>query len=177
MRITSNAFTMIRSAKTRYDRLPVLILCLLLSASSFAQLKEVGPAPDWQTIGEVKWLKTTKARLQYYVQRADTTYWLYLKDEKVLRNNRDMSVVNYFSIRFRNEGAALQSLETVLFSFFEGEGAKNKAYEKTFWLDNTLVMVQHSPKIIGKALMLTTKEGSVILNRNEIAKLFARNED
>ncbi|HEY1021991.1 MAG TPA: hypothetical protein VGE06_06745 [Flavisolibacter sp.] len=168
---------MIRPEKSWYDRLPVLILCLLLSASSFAQLKEVGSGPDWQTIGEVKWLKTTKARLQYIVQRADTTYWLYLKDEKVLRNNRDMPVINYFSIRFRNEGAALQTLEALLFSFFEGEGANDKAYEKTFWLGNTMVLVRHSPKIIGKAVMLTTKEGSIILTKNELTKLFARSEN
>ena len=163
--------------KTKRHKLTVLTFCLLLSAVSFSQLKEVGPAPDWKTVGEVKWLKTTKARLQYNVQRADTTYWLYLKDEKVLRNNRDMPVINYFSIRFRNEGEALQALETVLFSFFEGEGAKDKAYEKTFLLGNTMVMVQHSPKIIGKAVMLTTKEGSVILTRSGLAKLFARSEN
>lgn len=163
--------------KTKHHKLAILTFCLLLSAGSIAQLREVGPTPDWQTVGEVKWLKTTKARLQYNVQRADTTYWLYLKDEKVLRNNRDMPVINYFSIRFRNEGAALQVLETLLFSFFEGEGANDKAYEKTFMLGNTMVLVQHSPKIIGKAVMLTTKEGSVILTRNELAKLFARSEN
>ncbi|RYZ58944.1 MAG: hypothetical protein EOO14_09040 [Chitinophagaceae bacterium] len=162
--------------KTTWGRLVILVAGLLLSVSSFAQLKEVGPAPDWQTVGEVKWLKTTKARLQYIVQKSDTAYWLYLKDEKVLRNNRDMPVINYFSIRFRNEGAALQALETLLFSFFEGEGAKDKAYEKTFLLGNTMVMVQHSPKIIGKAIMLTTKEGSVILTKNELKKLFGRDD-
>jgi hypothetical protein len=162
--------------KTKCYKLSVLFLALLLSANSFSQLKELGPAPDWLTIGEVKWLKTTKARLQYNVQQSDTTYWLYLKDEKVLRNNRDMPVINYFSIRFRNEGDALQALESLLFSFFEGEGAKDKGYEKTFSLGNTLVMVQHSPKIIGKAIMLTTKEGSVILTKNELKKLFGGKE-
>ncbi|MBB1286063.1 hypothetical protein HRH25_16890 [Flavisolibacter sp. BT320] len=167
---------MTHTQKTKCRKLAVLILAVVVSASSFSQLKEVGPAPDWQTVGEVKWLKTTKARLQYTVQRTDTTYWLYLKDEKVLRNNRDMPVVNYFSIRFRDEGAALQALETLLFSFFDGEGANDKAYEKTFWLGNTMVMVQHSPKIIGKAVMLTTKEGSVILTKNELKKLFGRKE-
>ncbi|NTS39432.1 hypothetical protein HRG84_00825 [Flavisolibacter sp. BT320] len=160
--------------KIKRFRFAMLFAVLLLSVHSFAQLKELGPAPEWQTVGEVKWLKTTKARLQYNVQRNDTTYWLYLKDEKVLRNNRDMPVINYFSIRFMNEGAALQALETLLLSFFEGDGAKEKAYEKTFTLGNTLVMVQHSPKIIGKAIMLTTKEGSVILTKNEVTKLFGR---
>lgn len=166
---------MIHFKKRRQGRSLLLIGSLLLSATCFAQLEEVNSKPDWKTIGEVKWISTTKARLQYLVQRADTSYWLYLKSEKVLKNNRDMPVVSYFSLHFQNDGNALGALQSLLLSFFDDEHAKDKAYEKTFRLGNTLVLVQHYSRIFGKGILLTTKDGYIVLNKNDLKKLFALN--
>lgn len=140
-------------------------------AHCFSQLQEIHSKASWTVMGEVKWINTTKARLQFTSTGKDTSYWLYLKDEKTLKNTRDMPVLNYFSIHFDNEGDALPALKNLLFSFFEDSHARDKTFEKTFRLGNSLVLVQHAGKLTGKSILLTTREGSIILSKREIQKL------
>lgn len=144
---------------------------------SMAQVEEIKERPDWTTIGELKWMGTTKAQLAYTAQGKDTSYWLYLKDETILKSSNGRSVTKHFSIRFNNSGNALEHLKSMLFSFFEKENLKNKEYDKTFHLGGTTVVVQHYRKLTGTNIMFYTKEGYTLFNKRELTKLFGKAGD
>jgi hypothetical protein len=154
----------------------ILLLSFLMSLfyNGIAQIQEIEVKTQWITIGELKWLSTIKAQLQYTTVGKDTTYLLYLKDEQTLKNSRDMSVIRHFSIRFNSQGNTLNELKRLLFSFFENENAKNKEYDKTFRLGETMVNVQHYRKLTGKTIMFYTKDGYILFTKRELAKLFGQ---
>lgn len=157
-------------------------IALLLAFTSFffpsmAQLEEVKDKPQWTTIGRVKWMGITKAQLAYNIQGKDTAYWLYLKDETILKSSNGSSVYKHYSIHFNNSGNALENLRKMLFSFFEKENAENKEYDKTFHLGDATVVVQHYRKLVTKGIMFYTKEGYTVFNKRELTKLFGKGDD
>lgn len=154
----------------------ILLLSLLMPFfyNTTAQIEEIEVKTQWITIGELKWINTIKAQLQYTNTGKDTTYLLYLKDEQTLKNSRDMSVIRHFSIQFNSEGNTLGELKRLLFSFFEKENAKNKEYDKTFRLGNTMVNVQHYRKLTGNTIMFYTKDGYILFTKRELTKLFGK---
>jgi hypothetical protein len=150
----------------------LFLLSMAFIQHGIAQLEEVKDKIEWTTLGELKWLGTIKAQLQYTDNGKDTTYLLYLKDEQTLKNSNDRSVIKHFSIIFHSSSNTLEELKSILFSFFEEENVKNKKYDRTFRLGNTMVNVQHYSKLTAKAIMFYTKEGYIILNKRELTKLF-----
>ena len=153
----------------------LLLLFFLISLSGFAQLQEIeSPKTNWTTVGELKWLANTKASLKYFVSGNDTSYLLYLQDDEKLKNSRDMTVRKYFSIRFSGIDDTLGKLYDLLMSFFNGENRQNKNLEKIFRLGNEMVHIQHYPKLMGSAIMLSTKENHIIFTQKELTKLFGR---
>jgi hypothetical protein len=158
-----------------YKPVALFLLSLLCQLSSLAQLQEMETSKaEWITVGEVKWLSNTKASLKYLDAGGDKTYLLYLQDDEKLKNNRDMTVYQYFSIRFSGKDNTIEKLYELLLAFFEDENRKNKTYEKTFLLGNDMVLVRHFPKITTHAIVLATKENHITLTKKEIKKLFGR---
>lgn len=144
---------------------------------SMAQLEEIKDKPEWTTIGELKWMGITKAQLAYTAQGKDTAYWLFLKDETILKKSNGSSAYKHYSIHFNSAGNALESLKNILFSFFEKENLKNKDYDKTFRLGNVTVVVQHYRKLTANGIMFYTKEGYTVFNKRELTKLFGKADD
>ena len=150
----------------------LLLQCLLLGCiGGYGQLTELKPAAEWQTIAEVKVLTASKAKLAY-LPGTDSVYLLTLKDEKVLKNSRDMAVVNYYHVRFNGEHDTLFNLYLLLKSFFLPANQKDKNYQKTFALGTTTVQVQHFNNLTGKNIMFVTKDGYTMFSEREIDKLF-----
>jgi hypothetical protein len=154
--------------KTSYFLAAILLIPFV---NGYAQLQEADiSAPEWKVIGELRWINTVKAKLQYIAHGHDTTYRLYLQDEPTLKNNRDLPVHQYFSILFESEGNSLTMLQQLLLSFFDSDNGRNK---KTFRLGNTLVSVQHAGKITSKAILLATQDGAIYLSKSEVKKLLS----
>ncbi len=152
-----------------------LLFAFLFSLVSFGQLKELESSKiNWTTIGEIKWLKNTKASLKYFENNRDTTYLLYLQDEQKLQNTSGMAVTKYFSIRYNGIDNTTGNLYDLLSSFFSDENRKNKKLEKIFTLGNEMVHVQHYPKLSGHAIMFSTKENHIVFTQKELTKLFNR---
>ncbi|HQW83459.1 MAG TPA: hypothetical protein PK987_03310 [Ferruginibacter sp.] len=153
----------------------VLILVIICYKSSFAQLQEIEASkPNWVTVGELKWMSNIKASLKYFVNGNDTTCLLYLQDIVKLKNNNDMTVYQYFSIRFSGVDNTMGKLYDLLISFFDQQNKKNKQYEKRFRLGDEMVLVRHFQKITSKAIVLATSKNSIVLSKNEVDKLFGR---
>lgn len=153
----------------------LLLLGVLYSNHSSAQLQEVEPSNiQWTTVGQLKWLSNTKASLKYYINREDTTYLLYLQDEQKLKDNNDMAVRKYFSIRFRGVDNTAGKLYDLLVSFFSEENRQNKKLEKIVRLGEEMVHIQHYPKLTTKAIMFSTKENHIVFTEKELKKLFNR---
>ena len=152
-----------------------LLFAMLCSVVSSAQLQELEPSKtNWTTVGEIKWLANTKASLKYFVNKVDTTYLLYMQDEQKLKNNRDMTVVKHFSIRFNGIDNTAGKLYDALTSFFTAENRKDKKLEKIFRLGDEMVHVQHYPKLTAAAIMFSTKENHIVFTEKELKKLFNR---
>lgn len=161
--------------KTGYKRITLFVLVVFCQLSSMAQLQEVETSKtNWITIGELKWLSNTKASLKYSANGNDTSYLLYLQDEVKLKNNNDRTIYQYFTIRFSGKDNTLDKLYDLLISFFEKENWKNKQYEKTFRLGSEMVLVQRFPKVTTKAIVLATKNNSIVFTDKELKKLFDR---
>lgn len=147
-------------------------LALLFHFSAYAQLEEIESSKSsWVTVGEVKWLSNVKASLKY-IPGIDKTYLLYLQDDEKLKNNRDMTVYQYFSVRFSGKDNTAEKLYELLISFFDEENKKNKSYEKTFRLGTEMMLVRHFPKLTTHAIVLATKQNHITLTKKEINKLF-----
>ena len=159
-----------------FIRLSILLLAgTLFSSVSRAQFQEVEPAKtNWVTVGELKWLSNTKASLRYFTNKNDTTYLLYLQDDEKLKNSRDMTVRKYFSLQFSGIDNTIEKLYDQLTSFFNGENSKDKKVEKIFRLGSEMIHVQHYPKLIGAAIMFSTKENHIVFTEKELRKLFGR---
>ena len=161
--------------KTVYKCMNLLILVVLFQLSSKSQLQEVETSKTtWITVGELKWLSNTKANLKYSTNGNDTTYLLYLQDAVKLKNNNDRTIYQYFTIRFSGEVNTLVKLYDLLLSFFDKENWNNKQYEKTFRLGSEMVLVQRFPKVTTKAIVLATKNNSIVFTEKELKKLFDR---
>ncbi|MEO5946272.1 MAG: hypothetical protein ABIP79_05610 [Chitinophagaceae bacterium] len=155
--------------------LVALLMGIFSCVNLQAQLQEMeATKTSWTTLGEIKWLANTKASLKYFVSSNDTTYLLYLQDEEKLKNSRDMTVRKYFSIRFSGIDNTTGKLYDLLTSFFSGENRNDKKLEKIFKLGNEMVHIQHYPKMMGAAIMLSTKENHIVFSEKELKKLFGR---
>lgn len=161
---------------TTVYRFPLLmLLSFLYSFASVAQIQEIESGKtEWTTVGEIKWLANTKASLKYFVSSNDTTYLLYLQDEEKLKNSRDMTVKKYFSIRFSGVDNTAGKLYDMLTSFFNVDNAKDKKKQKIFRLGNEMVHIQHYPKLMGSAIMFSTKENHILFTEKELKKLFGK---
>ena len=150
-----------------------IVYFLLFGFTSKAQLQELEPSnTKWTTLGQVKWLSNVKASLKYFVSRNDTTYLLYLQDEQKLKNSRDMTVSQYFSIRFNGADNTAGKLYDLMISFFTKENRQNKTFEKTFRLGNELIMVRHFPKLANAAISFSTTKNSIVFTEKELNNLF-----
>ncbi len=153
----------------------LLWLTISVSLAASAQLQEMETSnTNWITKGEIKWLGKTKASLKYFVSNRNTTYLLYMQDEQKLKNNRDMTVVQYFSITFSGIDNAANNLYELLNSFFTQENRNNKKLQKIVKLGNEMVHVQHYGKLTGPAIMLSTKENHILFTQKELKRLFGR---
>ena len=147
-----------------------LLFCTFISLSSItaaAQLKEVETSGEWLTIGRVKYAGPDKASLKFLPGGKDTTYLLLMRDYRY-------ELKEYFSIRFKSDGSSLAALYNIMMSFFEGDNKKNKKYDKTFSLGNTMVHIQHYKRIEGSGIMLSTGDGHIIFSKGEVQKLFGK---
>ena len=153
----------------------IFLVTIIAGADANAQLQEMEPSKaQWVTVGEIKWLANTKASLKYLVNTRDTVYLLRLQDEQKLKNNRDMTVNQYFSIDFKETGNTLNKFYDLLISFFNHENKNNKQYEKTFRLGNEALIVRHFPKLTARAIVMATTKNSIVLTEKEVKKLFNR---
>ena len=141
-----------------------LLLFFSLSEAS-AQLQELETA-GWSTIGHLKRIGTTIAKLEYKVSGRDTLYNLLMKDFTRQQET------NYFSLGFKSTDNSFGRLYDILTSFFSGENRHNKKYMRTFRLGNDNVNLQHTVVIGSKAVRLTTTGGYINLSEKDINKLF-----
>ena len=158
-----------------FTKIQLMLAGIFFCSVACAQLQEIEPAKsNWITVGELKWLANTKASLRYFVSRNDTTYLLYLQDDEKLKNSRDMTVRKYFSVQFSGVDNTAEKLYDLLTSFFNGENSKDKKAEKIFRLGSEMIHVQHYPKLLGSAIMFSTKENHIVFTEKELRKLFGR---
>ncbi len=163
------------NGKSFYRALFTLLLSVVCSIHSLAQLQEFDPSKtEWTTVGEIKWLANTKASLKYFLGKTDTTYLLSMQDEQKLKNSRGMNVVQNFSISFNGIDNTTGKLYDALISFFKPENRKDKKLEKIFRLGNERVHVQHYPKLLSAAIMLSTSKNHIVFTEKELKKLFNR---
>ena len=146
--------------------LPVL-LCMAFHVSR-AQLQEVETA-GWGTVGQIKRLGTTIAKMEYKLSGSDTVYNLLMKDFK------KQVEVNYFSISFRSTDNSFGKFYELLKSFFLPVN-KDKNYMKTFRLGSNGVNLQHIGIIGGRGVRLTTSEGYINLSEKDIEKIFGKKQ-
>ncbi len=140
------------------------IFLYLLSIPSFAQLTELKPADkEWQLYGQVKYVGSEKASLQYIPRATDTSFLLLMYDQRP-------ELKQYFSIAFSSRGGSLGELYAILMSFFEKSRKKEGA--RIFQLGNEKVSVYRSLTIGTKAIILKTDKGRIELREGEIKKLF-----
>lgn len=146
-----------------------LSIFLFLATAFFtrAQIKELEVNNEWQLLGEVKYVGAAKASLKYLPGKADTTYLLLMRDMRY-------ELKKYFSVQFEGQGGTVEELYKILLSFFEKENRKNKNYERLFNLGDTRVHVQHYKQLTGNQVMLSTKEGNILLGEGEIKRLFGK---
>jgi len=146
------------------------IATALLFFAAFACRAQIQMAgnENWETIGQIKRLGTTIAKLEYRTEGSDTLYFLLMKDFTKQRET------NYFSIKFRGTGNTFGTLYNLLMSFFNEENSANKNYMQTFTLGQTGVNLQHVSLIAQHGVRLTTKEGYVNLSEKDIGKLFGK---
>ena len=128
----------------------------------------MGETGTWETIGEVKRLGTTLAKLEYKTTDADTVYFLLMKDFKKQQE------VNYFSLKFKGTGNACSQFYELLKSFFTDDNRQNKDYMKTFKLGSDGVNLQHCTLIGSHGVRLTTRDGYINLSQKDINKLFGK---
>jgi hypothetical protein len=147
-----------------------LFTALVLSAcctAAFAQIEEQQSA-KWETIGELKTLGITKAKMQFVASGSDTTFLLLMKD---MHRHED---TNYFSIKFNSTGNTFGKFYDLLKSFFIEENRKNRDYMRTVKLGSTMVNFQHNPLIGGPGVRITTNDGYVNLTQRDIDRLFGK---
>lgn len=148
-------------------KIVTIVLLLAIPAALRAQLTEQRVSKEkWQRYGKTKSIGVAKASLEYRVNEADTTFLLLLEDER-------KELKNFFSVRFSSRGNTLQSLYTILISFFEKENWRNDEYIKIFTLGETKVSVYKAAGLIQqKAIIFSTDKGRCRLSKNEINQLF-----
>ncbi len=143
------------------------IYLLMISLGSLAQLEEKEIA-GWEVIGKLQFGGITKAKMQYTLSGADTTYMLLVKDA----GEQDRK--KYFSVVFKGINGTYEKLYTILKSFFLPENKKNKKYIRAFDLGDTGVSVQHYRLIDGRAVMFYTRDGYAYWTERDIDKLFGK---
>jgi hypothetical protein len=143
-----------------------LLFCII-AVAGHAQIEMAKPA-KWSTIGEVKSIGKTLAKLEYRIDSGDTLYFLLMKDFTKQQET------NYFSVNFKGTGNTFSTLYGLLKSFFEDDNRKDKDYMKTFKLGETGVNLQHCTLIARHGVRLTTKEGYINLSEKDIDKLFGK---
>jgi hypothetical protein len=142
-------------------------LLLLIVSVAVAQIEEQ-QAREWKTIGELKTLGLTKARMQFTVSGSDTSFMLFMKDFTKQPEN------NYFSIVFNSTGDTFSKCYTLLISFFDDENRKDKDYMKTVKLGKTMLNIQHQGLIGSAGIRLTTNDGYITLSKKDVDKLFGK---
>ncbi len=145
--------------------IPVLFCFKVVAVD--AQIEMAAPA-QWNTIGELKTLGLTKAKMEFRSLGSDTIYFLLMKDF------RKQQETNYFSVKFNGTGNTFSQLYELLQSFFLAENRKNKDYMKTFRLGEEGVNLQHCNLIGQHGVTLTTKEGYINLSEKDVDKLFGK---
>lgn len=142
-----------------------LIAVFIIATTTYAQLTEKEPG-NWQLIGKLKFGGITKSSLEYKHNGTDTTYLLFIKDQ------REGIKDNYFGINFKNTGGTYSKLYNILKSFFLDEHKKDKDYSRTFELGTTSVNVSHKRLITSRGILFYTKDGYTTWSENDIDKLF-----
>ncbi|MEO6346428.1 MAG: hypothetical protein ABIO60_00830 [Aquaticitalea sp.] len=164
-----------KNLTTLYRSTFLMLLAFLYSFACVAQLQEIESSKiDWTTVGEIKWLANTKASLKYFVSSNDSIYDLNLQDDEKLMNSREMTVRKYFSIKYSGVDNTTGKLYELLISFFRGQNQKDKKLVKIFKLGDEMVHIQHYPKLMGAAIMFSTKENHIVFTENELKKLFGK---
>jgi hypothetical protein len=148
-------------------KLFIALLMFFITACAKAQIQMASNA-KWETIGEVKSIGRTLAKLEYRIAGADTLYFLLMKDFT------KQEETNYFSINFNGTGNTFNLFYNLLISFFANENRQNKNYMQTFKLGETGVNLQHTSLIGRHGVRLTTKEGYINLSEKDIDKLFGK---
>ena len=138
-----------------------------VSYAAIAQI-EMSEAQTWTTIGELKSLGLTKAKMEYKNQGMDTSYMLFMKDVRKHPEN------NYFAVHFKGTDDTFNKLYDVLKSFFVAENRKNRKYTKTFKLGSDFVNIQHYRLITSPGIMFSTNEGYTYFSEKDIDKLFGK---
>jgi hypothetical protein len=149
----------------------LLTVLLITATAAFAQLTEKEPG-NWQLIGKLKFGGITKSSLEFKNIGTDTSYLLFIKDQREGIKGPQDAAHNYFAINFKNTGGTYTKLYTILKSFFLDEHKKDKAYSRTFELGNTSVNVSHKRLITSRGIMFYTKDGYTTWSENDIDKLF-----
>jgi hypothetical protein len=129
---------------------------------------EMASTVKWETIGEVKSIGKTMAKLEYRIAGADTLYFLLMNDFTKQQET------NYFSVNFKGTGNTFNIFYGLLQSFFADKNRKDKDYMQTFKLGETGVNLQHCTLIGRHGVRLTTKEGYINLSAKDIDKLFGK---
>ena len=147
----------------------IVFACILhlIAVGAMAQI-EMASTAKWSTMGEVRRLGQTQAKMEYRTEGSDTLYFLLMKDFK------KQLETNYFSINFRGTGNTFTIFYNLLQSFFIDDNRKNSDYMQTFRLGETGVNLQHCTLIGQHGVRLTTKEGYINLSKKDIDKLFGK---
>ncbi len=146
------------------------MLVVLFSCMAFLCHAQIQMASNkkWETIGHIKRVGTTIAKLEYRLEGRDTLYFLLMKDF----TKREEP--NYFSLNFNGVENTFHIFYQLLKSFFTDASKDDKNYMQTFKLGQTGVNLQHAPLIGQHGVRLTTGEGYINLSEKDIDRLFGK---
>lgn len=154
-------------------KLPALLLSLLLSTASFAQLTISKPSENKALeakVGEVKNMGVFIADLTYRVAEKDTVYTIMYK------NAAYTTLTDIKSISFESEGNTVNELYAAFKTFFSDENRKNKDYKLQLKLGETDVFLSNLRTMGVTRVMIFTARGHFYLTEKQLDTLFGRSE-
>lgn len=146
-------------------KLPILVILLTAAFPSYSQI-QVLELPKETVIGKIKSGGITHAELSYTSEDSDTTFRL------IFRNVEYEYAVDYVIVTFSNEGGILDTLYSILKSFFSEENKKKKDYAVNLKLGNTDVLLKSRRSMGISGVMIYTDKGYTVVGSKQIDKLF-----
>lgn len=146
----------------------LLLLSLPIALKSTSQIQAVHEVPKDVVLGEVKVVGSLHSRLSYQVYDSDTIYTL------LYLNAKYKVLTEYETIHFNNEGGTLDTLYSILKTFFSNEHKKEKDYKVMFKLGDEQVMANSYRTMGATVVTIFTKNGHCEFYEKWIDRLFGK---